>query len=79
MLPPRLLCKSNTGRNPCLFHGKHGYPNTVRLRQFKVRLIVQESPVYHRVEESMLFQNPLSENSVKLLIFPFYLFHFSHF
>ncbi len=31
----------------------------------EVRWIVQESPIYHRVEESLLYQNPLSVNSAK--------------
>ncbi len=33
------------------------------LRHFKVRWIVQEIPIYHRVEESLLYQNPRSVNS----------------
>ncbi len=31
-------------------------------RHLQVRWIVQESPIYHRVEESLLYQNPLSVN-----------------
>ncbi len=34
-------------------------------RHFKVRWIVQESPLYYRVEGCLLNQNPLSVNSVK--------------
>ncbi len=34
-------------------------------RHLYVRWIVQESPIYHRVEESLLYQNPLSVNSAK--------------
>ncbi len=38
---------------------------TVFFRHFKVRWIVQESPIYHRVEGSLLYQNPLAVNSAK--------------
>ncbi len=34
-------------------------------RHFYVRWIVQESSIYHRVEGSSLYQNPLSVNSAK--------------
>ncbi len=34
-------------------------------RHLLVRWIVQESPIYHRVEESLLYQNPLSVISAK--------------
>ncbi len=34
-------------------------------RRFKVRFIVKESSIYQRVEESLLYQSPLSVNSAK--------------
>ncbi len=48
-------------------------------RHLYVRWIEQESPIYHRVEKSLLYQNPLSVNSAKFFIFPlYYVIHFSH-
>ncbi len=40
--------------------GRHG-----AFRHFKIRGIVQESAIYHRVEGSLLCQNPLSVKSAK--------------
>ncbi len=37
----------------------------VLFRHFKVRWIVQESPIYHRVEGKRLYQNQLSVSSAK--------------
>ncbi len=56
-------------------------PYNVLFRHFKVRWIVEESPVYHRVEGSLLYQNPLSVNSKNLPLFPlyYYLFKFQKF
>ncbi len=35
-------------------------------RHLKARWIIQESPIYHCVEKSLLYQNPLSVNSAKV-------------
>ncbi len=43
--------------------------HTVFLRHFEVRWIVQESPIYHRVDKSLFYQNPLSLNSAKFSFF----------
>ncbi len=45
-------------------------------KRFQVRSIVQESPIYHRVEGSLLFQNPMSLNSAKFIPL-YYLINFS--
>ncbi len=42
-------------------------PYTVFFRHFKVCWIVQESRLYHRVEGSLLYQNPSSVKSVIIL------------
>ncbi len=44
--------------NKWFLHGaKKGY--TVLFRYLKVRWIVQESPIYHHIAESLLYQNPM--------------------
>ncbi len=52
------------------------------LRHFNVSWIVQESPLHHSVEGSLLHQNPLSVKiriTGKKFMFPLcYLIHFSH-
>ncbi len=40
-------------------------PHGAFFRRFKIRFIVQESSIYQRVEESLLYQSPLSVNSAK--------------
>ncbi len=44
---------------------KSEYSTRCFFRHLQVRWIVQESPIYHHVEGSFLFQNPLSVNSAK--------------
>ncbi len=41
---------------------------TVFSRHVKVRWIVHESHIYHRVEKSLLYPNPLSVNSANSFI-----------
>ncbi len=43
----------------------------------EVRWIVQESPIYHRVEGSLLYMNPLSVNSANFIFLLHCLIHFS--
>ncbi len=49
--------------------------HTVLLRHVKAPWTMQESPIYHHVDGSLLYQNPLSTNSVIFLINS--LIHFS--
>ncbi len=52
--------------------------HTVLLRHFKARWIMQESPICHHVDGDLLYQNPLSTNSVIFFIFLiYYLIHIS--
>ncbi len=41
-------------------------PYTVFFRPFEVRWYVLESPLYHHVEGSLLYKNPLSVNLAKV-------------
>ncbi len=41
----------------------------MHFKSFKVRFIVQESPIYQHVGGSLLYQSPLSVNSAKFSFF----------
>ncbi len=43
--------------------------DTVLFKRLKVHFIVQESPIYQRVEGGLLYQSPLSVNSAKFSFF----------
>ncbi len=52
-------------RLPCFV----AYVKLICVYYFKVRWIEQESPIYHHVEGSLLYQNPVSVNSAKFFRF----------